>query len=500
MSNLVADIGRSRDYYKGKSIDFAGLWTPGVRYFNDDYITNFVVYAEKDNDGKIIASALLGCKQSHLAKTAYSDRTSNEPILIKDDIAGVVGIEPNDYWIFICGSLRSISESAIIVPDYIHALLEATAENKGKIIYVEDPKSAYLVVGPEELTRIVIGNEVDELNESKVDKVDGKGLSTEDYTTEEKEKLSKIEDNAQVNVIEQITLNGQIVKPVGKRVDLTFKKNSYTIEKNTYTSGEYLASYVLKENGAQVGATINIPKDIALLSGDIKEVVNAGSPFSGARLGDKYIDLLLNDANKTHVYIPAMALVDVYDGSKYISTENHTVTLQYDTLKRDLESSENPINIKIQQVDGLKKKLDYLESDESGVKSITGTDSKIVLSGKVQFDSNIFSLDKASNTISVAAGKFEVAGESKETEKKIIGNESDTFEKNLTLYGLKAGIKDLKANSLHFDSIGPGLIVKQFNVNNETVNKVTIDVKEGSALTIDKDGKLDLTWSNNIWI
>ena len=251
MSNLVADIGRSRDYYKGKSIDFAGLWTPGIRYFNDDYITNFVVYAEKDNDGKIIASALLGCKQSHLAKTAYSDRTSNEPILIKDDIAGVVGIEPNDYWIFICGSLRGISESAIIVPDYTHALLEATAENKGKIIYVEDPKSAYLVVGPEELTRIVIGNEVDELNESKVDKVDGKGLSTEDYTTEEKEKLSKIEDDAQVNVIEQITLNGQIVKPVGKRVDLTFKKNSYTIEKNTYTSGEYLASYVLKENGAQ---------------------------------------------------------------------------------------------------------------------------------------------------------------------------------------------------------------------------------------------------------
>ena len=56
MSNLVADIGRSRDYYKGKSIDFAGLWTPGIRYFNDDYITNFVVYAEKDDDGKIKAS------------------------------------------------------------------------------------------------------------------------------------------------------------------------------------------------------------------------------------------------------------------------------------------------------------------------------------------------------------------------------------------------------------------------------------------------------------
>ena len=67
MSNIIADIGRSRDYYRGKSIDFAGLWTPGIRYFNDEYLTSFVVYAEKDSDGKIIASALLGCQQSHLS-------------------------------------------------------------------------------------------------------------------------------------------------------------------------------------------------------------------------------------------------------------------------------------------------------------------------------------------------------------------------------------------------------------------------------------------------
>ena len=73
---------------------------------------------------------------------------------------------------------------------------------------------------------------------------------------------------------------------------------------------------------------------------------------------------MLNDTNKTHVYIPAMALVDVYDGSKYISTANHVVTLQYDTLKKDLESSDNPIKIGITQVDVLKNKLDYFESDK----------------------------------------------------------------------------------------------------------------------------------------
>ena len=41
---------------------------------------------------------------------------------------------------------------------------------------------------------------VEDLNENKVDKVPGKGLSTEDYTTEEKQKLAGIEAGAEVNV------------------------------------------------------------------------------------------------------------------------------------------------------------------------------------------------------------------------------------------------------------------------------------------------------------
>lgn len=44
--------------------------------------------------------------------------------------------------------------------------------------------------------------------DDKVDKVAGKGLSTEDYTTEEKTKLGGVEAGAQVNVIESITYGG----------------------------------------------------------------------------------------------------------------------------------------------------------------------------------------------------------------------------------------------------------------------------------------------------
>ena len=60
----------------------------------------------------------------------------------------------------------------------------------------------------------------DKIN-NKVDKVAGKGLSTNDYTTEEKNKLSGIEAGAEVNVIETIKVNGAALSVTGtKEVDI----------------------------------------------------------------------------------------------------------------------------------------------------------------------------------------------------------------------------------------------------------------------------------------
>ena len=57
--------------------------------------------------------------------------------------------------------------------------------------------------------------------DKKVDKVEGKGLSTNDYTTEEKTKLEGITSGAQVNVIETVKVNGVALTPVDKAVDVT---------------------------------------------------------------------------------------------------------------------------------------------------------------------------------------------------------------------------------------------------------------------------------------
>lgn len=55
----------------------------------------------------------------------------------------------------------------------------------------------------------------------KVDVVSGKGLSTNDYTSAEKQKLSGIASGAQVNVIESIKVNGTKVEPSSKAVDIS---------------------------------------------------------------------------------------------------------------------------------------------------------------------------------------------------------------------------------------------------------------------------------------
>lgn len=56
--------------------------------------------------------------------------------------------------------------------------------------------------------------------DSKVDKVEGKGLSTNDFTNELKTKLDGIQAGAQTNVLESVKLNGQALLISKKAVDI----------------------------------------------------------------------------------------------------------------------------------------------------------------------------------------------------------------------------------------------------------------------------------------
>lgn len=61
---------------------------------------------------------------------------------------------------------------------------------------------------------------------SKVDKVEGKQLSSNDYTTTEKNKLAGISSGAQANVIETVQLNGSGITPANKTVNVQVSKST----------------------------------------------------------------------------------------------------------------------------------------------------------------------------------------------------------------------------------------------------------------------------------
>lgn len=61
---------------------------------------------------------------------------------------------------------------------------------------------------------------ISKLENVYVAKEEGKGLSTNDYTTDEKNKLADIEEGAQVNVIEKVKVNGEELEIADKAVDI----------------------------------------------------------------------------------------------------------------------------------------------------------------------------------------------------------------------------------------------------------------------------------------
>lgn len=77
---------------------------------------------------------------------------------------------------------------------------------------------------------------------NKVDKVDGKGLSTNDYTDADKAKLTGIATGAQANVIETIKVNGVAETVTDKAVDITVptKLSELTNDGNFVTDASYV--------------------------------------------------------------------------------------------------------------------------------------------------------------------------------------------------------------------------------------------------------------------
>lgn len=106
---------------------------------------------------------------------------------------------------------------------------------------------------------------LDQLLNTKVDKIDGKGLSSNDFTDELKQKLEDIGTNAETNVIEHIFFNGNEILPT--TINLLPKSINLQVKEFDDQSAQKLA-------GIQVGAQVNLIEKIIYGSEEIKPDAN----------------------------------------------------------------------------------------------------------------------------------------------------------------------------------------------------------------------------------
>ena len=142
----------------------------------------------------------------------------------------------------------------------------------------------------------------DDVADTKVDKVPGKGLSSNDFTDSEKTKLSTIAEGAQVNVVETVKRNGSALTVTDKAVDISVPVKTSELQNdsgyilntvddlvNYYTKGQ-TDSAIAVETTAREGADQNLQGQIDAIaaSSDVVDIVGT------------YAELQAYDTSKLH--------------------------------------------------------------------------------------------------------------------------------------------------------------------------------------------------------
>lgn len=215
---------------------------------------------------------------------------------------------------------------------------------------VTNPESWVAVGGDVSADLAELTADVEELKTSKQDKIiAGNGI---DLNADGKTVSIKIDPAG----------SGLEVGPDGLKAVIP-EAAEYTIVAADSPAEGYLKSYELRKNGEKVGVSIDIPKDLVVTKGEVKEVEEENVPYEGAIVGDLYLELSI--ANQpTPVYIPVKSLTDVYTGSTYISVDAGVISVKYDDLK-------NQINTDL--VAPIAEQIDTLESELAAVTATVGT-------------------------------------------------------------------------------------------------------------------------------
>ena len=88
-------------------------------------------------------------------------------------------------------------------------------------------------------------------------------------------------------------------------------QTDYTVSITENTDDASVAkTYVFTQCGTEIGS-IKLAKELVVTAGSVKEVTEADVPYAGAKVGEKYIELVIANQDAP-IYVPAKDLVDIY--------------------------------------------------------------------------------------------------------------------------------------------------------------------------------------------
>ena len=111
---------------------------------------------------------------------------------------------------------------------------------------------------------------LDLLLANKVDKETGKGLSSNDYTANEKTKLANIAVGAQINVLEGIQVNGSSITPTNKiaNISVPTKTSDITNDSGFITSSDIPEGSAASTTTPLMDGTATTGTELAFARGD----------------------------------------------------------------------------------------------------------------------------------------------------------------------------------------------------------------------------------------
>ena len=208
----------------------------------------------------------------------------------------------------------------------------------------------------------VISTSLNDLESRKVDKEAGKGLSANDYTNDDKQKLAGIEAGAQKHIAPTAD---EVKNALGYTPANTDDLVDYTVTvTENGASGNTLKSYVLKQNGSTIG-TINIPKDLVVSSGSVVVGNWVNGVFTENASGTGKAVKLVIANQEDPIYINVQDLVDVYTAAQGATEIQLAISNTNEISATIVKSVRDKIDNAIPKVGGATGKVAQFKEDGS---------------------------------------------------------------------------------------------------------------------------------------